>query len=260
MPNGVAEGGDLPRPAQLAATQRRVRLVTYNVHSCRGGDRRLSPDRILSVLRALEPQVVALQEIDRLEYAEYFGEKLGMQMYFVAAREHSGGLSYGNVLLSALPSVLVKAGGLPRLHSGTEARAAQWMRVDSGFGALDIVNTHLGLLHDERVLQAECLLGGDWLGSETVSKHAVLCGDLNVRPGTSVYARLCRNLLDAQLRLRRPKPTFPAFFPVVRIDHVFSSRTLAVTRVDVPSAYGARWASDHRPLVVDLVAEQERSS
>jgi endonuclease/exonuclease/phosphatase family metal-dependent hydrolase len=212
------------------------------------------------VIRALEPQVVALQEIDRLQYAEYFGDKLGMQMYFVAAREHSGGLSYGNVLLSALPSELVRAGGLPRLHSGTEARAAQWVRIAADFGPLDIVNTHLGLIHDERMLQAECLLGSEWLGGSVVSKHAVLCGDLNVRPGTAVYARLCRNLLDAQLRLRRPKPTFPALFPVVRIDHVLSSPTLSVAHVDVPSAFGARWASDHRPLVVDLNTRVESPS
>jgi endonuclease/exonuclease/phosphatase family metal-dependent hydrolase len=234
--------------------------VTYNVHSCRGGDRRLSPDRILSVLRGLEPAIVALQEIDRLEYAEYFGEKLRMQMYFVAAREHSGGLSYGNVLLSALPSELMRAGGLPRLHSGTEARAAQWIRVATSFGPLDVVNTHFGLLSDERVLQAECLLGPDWLGADTVSRHAVLCGDLNLRPGSALYARLCRDLVDAQRILRRPKPTFPALFPVVRIDHVLSTPSLTATRVDVPSAFGARWASDHRPLVVDLAATPEPGS
>lgn len=237
-----------------------VRLVTYNVHSCRGGDRRLSPDRILSVLSSLQPQIVALQEIDRLEYAEYFGEKLGMQMYFVAAREHSGGLSYGNALLTSLSSELVRAGGLPRLHSRTEPRAAQWIRVSAPFGELDVVNTHLGLVHDERVLQVECLLGAEWLGSHAVSPRAVLCGDLNLRPGTSVYSHLCRTLSDAQLSLRRPKPTFPALFPVVRIDHVLSSPAISITGVDVPSAFGARWASDHRPLVVDLDGESGKRS
>lgn len=234
-----------------------VRLVTYNVHSCRGGDRRLSPDRILAVLQSLDAQVIALQEIDRLEYAEYFGEKLAMELYFVAAREHSGGLSYGNALLCALPSELLRAGGLPRLHVGTEARAAQMVRLRAPFGVLDVVNTHLGLLHDERVLQAECLLGSDWLGADGLSEYRVLLGDLNVRPGTAVYARLCRHLADAQLRLRRPKPTFPALFPVVRIDHVLSTPNLKPVRVEVPSGGGARWASDHRPLVVDLVAEEE---
>jgi endonuclease/exonuclease/phosphatase family metal-dependent hydrolase len=233
-----------------------VRLVTYNVHGCRGSDRRLSPARVLSVIARIEPHVVALQEIERPEHAEYFARELGMELFFVAARERLG-LAFGNAILTRLPGTLVRAAGLPRLHSGTEARAAQWARLQADFGALDVVNTHLGLLPDERILQAECLMGSDWLGGNDVGRHAVLCGDLNARPGTLAYFALCRSLIDVPLAQGRARATFPAVFPLVRIDHVLSRPGLLAERVEVPSHFAARVASDHRPLVVDLRSRDE---
>jgi hypothetical protein len=41
----------------------RLRRVAYNVHKCRGLDRRVSPDRILAVLTAIGADVIALQEV-----------------------------------------------------------------------------------------------------------------------------------------------------------------------------------------------------
>ena len=40
------------------------RIVTYNVHRCVGNDRRLDVARIADVLARLEPDIVALQELD----------------------------------------------------------------------------------------------------------------------------------------------------------------------------------------------------
>jgi len=40
------------------------RIVTYNVHRCVGNDRRLDVARIVEVLAGLEPDIVALQELD----------------------------------------------------------------------------------------------------------------------------------------------------------------------------------------------------
>jgi len=41
-----------------------IRVVTYNVHSCIGTDRRVDVERIVEVLRALDPDVIGLQEVD----------------------------------------------------------------------------------------------------------------------------------------------------------------------------------------------------
>src|SRR4051812_36498806 len=40
-----------------------LRIATYNVHRCRGLDGRTRPDRIAGVLRAIDADVVALQEV-----------------------------------------------------------------------------------------------------------------------------------------------------------------------------------------------------
>ncbi len=39
------------------------RIATYNVHRCRGLDRRVLPKRIAEVLRPLQADVIALQEV-----------------------------------------------------------------------------------------------------------------------------------------------------------------------------------------------------
>jgi endonuclease/exonuclease/phosphatase family metal-dependent hydrolase len=245
----------LRAPAEMA-----LRLTTYNVHGCRGHDGRLRPERILEVIRQADPEVLALQELDGLECVEYLAERLKMELFFVAARpRHRGEGSYGNAILTRLPAVLIRAASLPRLHETSEARAAQWVRVATEFGLLDVLNTHLGLLRDETMLHAETLLGPDWLAAPELSPYAVLCGDFNARPGSPPYRRLCTRLLDSQLQMPRPLPTFPALFPLVRIDHVLIARALSAVSVHVPSNPSARLASDHRPLTVDVLPVREPS-
>jgi endonuclease/exonuclease/phosphatase family metal-dependent hydrolase len=114
----------------------------------------------------------------------------------------------------------------------------------------------LGLDPKERVLQVQTLLGTDWLSRPDISPHVALCGDLNARPGSAPYEHLCTRLKDPQRDLPRRLATFPALFPVIRIDHVLTSPQLHVKRVSVPSDIIARLASDHRPLVIDLSPQQ----
>ena len=40
-----------------------MRVATYNIHRCRGMDRRVRPERIAAVLATIDPDVVALQEV-----------------------------------------------------------------------------------------------------------------------------------------------------------------------------------------------------
>ena len=44
--------------------QNRLRIITYNIHRCIGGDRKISPERISDVISVHQPDVVALQEVD----------------------------------------------------------------------------------------------------------------------------------------------------------------------------------------------------
>src|ERR1022692_4163476 len=42
---------------------RTIRIVTYNIHRCRGLDGRVRPERTAAVLRAIGADVIALQEV-----------------------------------------------------------------------------------------------------------------------------------------------------------------------------------------------------
>lgn len=233
-----------------------LRVMTYNVHSCRGTDGRLMPDRILAVIERAAPDVLALQELDvgqtrseGLDQAAFLAERLGMECLFAAARACYGG-HYGNAILSRAPVLGQRSAALPRLDERCEPRVVQLARVSAPFGALDVLNVHFGLSRRERRLQAAMLLGPDWLGDPTLSGRHVLCGDLNATPFSSVYRAFSRVLVDAQRGRRRA--TFPSWFPLLRIDHIFVGRGLAVHDSRVVEGPLARVASDHRPVVADL--------
>ena len=42
---------------------RTLRVATYNIHRCRGLDGRTNPARIAEVIRAIDADVIALQEV-----------------------------------------------------------------------------------------------------------------------------------------------------------------------------------------------------
>jgi len=239
-----------------------LRIMTYNVHRCLGTDGRLSPRRIAEVIALLEPDVVALQELDvgrirtgGVDQAHEIALQLGMSFHFNPALRVMEEL-YGDAILTALPCSLVRAGPLPGLPGirELEPRGALWAAVDVGGVTLQVINTHLGLVARERQAQVEALLGPDWLGHPGCRDPMILIGDFNALPRSRAYQRLARHLTDAQ-RVRanpRPRPTFPARLPVFRIDHAFLGCGVEVIATAVPRTPLSRVASDHLPLVLDL--------
>ena len=84
-----------------------LRVATYNIHRCRGMDRRVKPSRIAAVLADIGADVVALQEVigsnpTNHGQAEELGAALGMGWVMAPARRLRGHL-FGNVVLSRLP-------------------------------------------------------------------------------------------------------------------------------------------------------------
>jgi endonuclease/exonuclease/phosphatase family metal-dependent hydrolase len=72
-------------------------------------------------------------------------------------------------------------------------------------------------------------------------------------PGSAVYRRFRKVLRDAQVHQDNGAvSTFPSWFPVLRIDHVFHSADLTVHSALVPRTSLTRVASDHLPLLVEV--------
>lgn len=240
----------------------RVRVVSYNVHACLGVDRRVDPGRIADVIATLEADVVALQEVDRgrrrtawCHQAQEIALHLEMDHHFHPSLEVDDG-HYGNALLSRYPLTVVRAAPLARPYPmlRLEPRAALWARLDTPAGPLQVVNTHLGLLPGERLLQVRDLVSEQWLAHPDCRGPRILCGDFNAVPGSPAHRALARHLrdCDADRPTGRRQSTYASYLPLARLDHVFVSPEVRVVEVSVPRNPLTRLASDHLPLVVDV--------
>lgn len=238
------------------------RLMTYNVHRCVGVDRKLNVSRVAGVIAEHEPDIVCLQELDvgraRTGFVDQAGsiaEQLAMSYHFHPAMRVEAEL-YGDAILTHLPERLVRSGPLPTVRGvpGLEPRGALWVEIDVDGVALNVFNTHLGLVPREQRLQAAALVGDQWLGHPDCTGPTLLTGDFNATSLTRPYQTLARKLADCQrsLGLKPSVKTFPSSFPAIRIDHCFTSPEIVVTRVKAPFSPLARMASDHLPLIVDF--------
>jgi len=252
-----------PREADLP-----LRVMTYNLHSCVGLDGRIRPERIARVINHLNPDIVAVQEVDAHrprsgghDQAKVIADHLRMEHAFYAVFEEQME-KYGLAIFSRFPFEVVKMDHLTPAHPRRrEARGAMWATFSSlpGVGKLHLVNTHFGLGREERRRQVETLLGPDWLGGIPDDEPVILCGDLNSRERSVVYRRLREKLSDVQTGLpgHRVRATFPTLRAFLRIDHLFVSRHFSVERVEVPHTSTALIASDHFPLCAELSLHPE---
>lgn len=239
----------------------RLRVMTYNAHSCVGTDRRLDPARLAEVIAAYEPDIVALQELDMArrrsrqeDQASLIAEQVGMKFHFHPALR-VGDEMYGDAILSRHPLELIHAGELPTVRSvlAFETRGALWVQVHVAGRKIQFLNTHLGLSGRERAAQITALLGPEWLGHRECRDPVILCGDFNALPNSSPHRRMCGRLRDAHRHAAAAgRPTFPSKFPLLRLDYVFVSADLRVLEVQAPSTPLTKVASDHLPVIVDL--------
>ena len=114
-----------------------IRILSYNVHRCLGLDGVLSPSRTAEVIASVEPDIVALQELDvgrsrsgNVDQAQLIADELEMNVHFHPAMRVLEEL-YGDAVLTDLPVRLVRADALPlrRRSLFSEPRGAIWVAV-----------------------------------------------------------------------------------------------------------------------------------
>jgi len=243
-----------------------LRLMTYNVHGCRGMDGKFAPQRIARVIARERPDVVCLQELDQertrsggIDQVKVIAERLQADYRFHAVAEVDDG-AFGNAILSSHPLRVVKAGALPSASRvkdvlNLENRGVLWVTLGVDGGEVQILNTHLSILDRERRIQVEALLGPDWLGHPDCKDPVILCGDFNASPDSQTVRRLgtrLHNVLGPE-RKERSLRTWSGRMPLRRIDHVLVSAGIEPVGAHVPRNRLSRVASDHLPLIVDLV-------
>ena len=237
---------------------KRLRIATYNVHRCIGLDRRIRPERIVQVLRKVEADIVALQEVVSVEagsrekhQARFIAEELELEYCSGENRKHKGG-AYGNIVLSRFP--LIESVNYDLSVPGRERRGC--LRADvnlNGAGLLHVFNVHLGTAYLERRHQARKLIDGAILRNEELEGRRVMLGDFNEWTRGLTTRLLSAHLKSADVRthLQRSR-TYPGVLPVLHLDHIYFEDTLEMDALKLHRSRTALVASDHLPLYADF--------
>jgi endonuclease/exonuclease/phosphatase family metal-dependent hydrolase len=240
---------------------RTLRIATYNIHRARGLDGRTNPARIAEVIRGIDADVIALQEVigagaTSQGHAEEIGALVGMGWVMAPAR-HLRGCLFGNVVLSRHPI---------RHHaqydiSWKTCEPRNCQRVDVAFGddTLHLYNVHLGTAILERRYQAGRLSA--ILHDHRVGQPKIVLGDFNEWTRGLATNMLTERLqsIDLRAHLRRRR-TYPGVFPVLHLDHIYYQGNVDVVRVELPRTRLSLMASDHLPLVAELKVQFDRSA
>ncbi len=236
----------------MADPVRLVRLATFNIRHARSPSGKVDVAALRQACAGLQADVLALQEVD-VATERVAGADLAAEAAEACAAVHAFGPTmqrqpgeYGNALLVRGVLEDVETLALPRWQRAEPRGAVLATAVLADVGRLSVAACHLGL-------------GGGPMGSEAKTQLVDVLGHLGRRPPPRVVlgdfnlsGRRARPLVEATgMVLAAAPPTFPARFPVRRIDHVglagLTPRRVAVARAPV---------SDHRPLVVEAVTSR----
>jgi len=252
----------------------RFRLVTLNIAHGRGlnpiqgtssAERiRWNLRRIAALLRRINPDVVALQEIDQrsawagnFDQLDYLAEHTGMSFSVFGVHNRREGrlnLAYGNAILSRHPIISSETVSFGARSVGEKGFI--FVEIAVAGQRLPLVNLHLHYRSRvQRFGQLDQLLAflqekrrvhqADW------PMLPIVCGDFNTPASafdvTHALWEHLQELGDYSMHPQRGR-TFPSVLPVRLLDFVFLP-----PRARSPRSWVLRSVlSDHRPVMVDF--------
>ena len=238
-----------------------LRVLTYNIHYGHEGLTGLA-----SVICAQDADVVGLQEVDvhfseRSAFADQasaIASACGMEVRYGPIYDlpplepGKPNRQFGVAILTRLPIVSWKNHLLTRLSTQEEGAPTPMpgflqVTLKAGETQVDVFVTHLDYRPDPAVRTTQVSEMLTIMGSMT--RPTILMGDMNAPPDRQELAPLFARLRDAWAGQADPGYTYPADAPVRRIDYVFLAGPVAAAGAGVPNTQ----ASDHRPVVADLV-------
>jgi endonuclease/exonuclease/phosphatase family metal-dependent hydrolase len=268
----VAQGNVYPPDVPL-------RFATYNIHAGAGADNVFDLDRTAATLKALDADVIGLEEVDvhwgvRSEWrdvATELSQRLGMWVTFAPIYDFdppSPGAprrQYGLALLSRYPIVASENHDLTRLSTQDPNPVPKPMPgfleavVEAEGATTHVYVTHLDYRSDPALRRTEVDETLQILSQDLPGSNQVLLGDFNASPEAPELSRLWTTLTDAWAvaPVKSGLPlTFPAFDPVKRIDFVTVASGIEVVGARIPDDPALLAASDHRPVVADVMLDR----
>lgn len=231
-----------------------IRVLTYNVHHCNPPAQEgvIDIDAIAKVITSINPDVVALQEIDvrtgrsgkTVDQAQALAKKTGMHAFFLKNIDYDGG-AYGVAILSKSTWMDTTSLKLPmKAGSGGEPRGLAMISLKTRDGQqYHFACTHLDLKPENRILQINAI-------RSFVKKYpdpVILAGDLNAVAGSNVI-----NTLDQFMQRTCDQCLFT--IPVDKPDRAidFIAFTPDRFKVEKHEVINGVHASDHLPVYVNL--------
>jgi endonuclease/exonuclease/phosphatase family metal-dependent hydrolase len=217
-----------------------LRVLTYNIQQGYDTAGRRAYQQQLEVIRALQPDLLGLQESDVARFSGGNGDVVrtlaeGLDMYaYYGPKTVSG--TFGIAILSRYPLENPQAFYMYSIGEQTAAISAE---VVAGGVRYHVLVTHLG--NGGPIIQQQQVLG------ELAGKQNVIAmGDFNFRPSTEQYALTTSTLESAWVLAGSPLTT--GLDPERLIDHVFVSPGIEVTSAE----YIVSPVSDHPGLLVEI--------
>lgn len=224
-------------------------FASYNIHKAVGLDLKRDPERILTVLREVDADVIALQEVDRR-----VGQRASVlpraalddspwRAVPVSRRARSLGW-HGNALLVRRKMKILEAEplDLPTLEPRGAVRAdLEWQGQQ-----ICVVGMHLDLSGLRRRDQIKAILRK--LRHSSSDKPTVLMGDFN-QWGRDTGAM---RVFGAEWTMIAPGRSFPSRQPLARFDRIVTSHHWSCSDADVHHTSLSAQASDHLPVWAQL--------
>lgn len=230
--------------------QTTLRILSYNIKHGYGMDGKVDLSRSARLIKKLNPDLVALQEIDKLtertrkvDQTAELGRMTEMHAEFGPFFDFQGG-EYGMAILSKNKPSRVQNHRLP---DGQEPRTALAITIAPIKGGPEIVfaGIHFYATQEERLAQAKHLL--EILKTET--RPVIFAGDYNSRPDSDVMKLFADEWTIPDKG--KDNLTIPSDKPRSEIDFIMF-RNFDGWKVDKIDVLEEPLVSDHRPVLLEL--------
>ena len=235
-----------------------LRVATYNVHRCRGMDRRVSVARIAEVIERLDADIVAVQEIRRganpsnpeSDQVAFLAGSLGWHAAF-GANKLRWGAPYGNATFSRYPIVFEQNYDLTIRGQERRGCLRADVRVSPG-RRVHVYNVHLSTRYFARPRQARRLLSDSVVNHPAVTGPRIVVGDFNEWTRGVATRLMGEHFESVDVRLLGRRRTYPGLFPVFHLDHFYFDPALTLRSFRLHRTKLSLVASDHLPLVAEF--------
>lgn len=242
-----------------------MRVMTYNIQYGHEG-----LDSVAEVIRGQRPDIIGLQEVDVhwnersnfVDQAESLAKRTGMNYRFARIYQLANSdptkppREFGVAILTRYPIVSFTNHPITRLSTQEENPQPEPLPglleaiLDVNGTKVRVFNVHLDYRRDPSVRAQQVADILKHVGTSTMP--TLMLGDMNARPDAPEIQPLFARFRDTWPYHESPGWTSPAKAPTGKIDYVLTSNGFSVVKTWIPQVY----ASDHLPVVVDLMLQQ----